>query len=448
MEIIYARPRIFLACVLLLVLNIVAGFDDFTSSIHDTHMLEDIRSRRLDADIYANGGAGLVSPSDGTDISSPIPLLKCNNQTRCIKPYLQLQHRFKVYFCKHVGHGVRFYFLTREGLLQHPLVDLVDNMEYADVIVYLPESAPWHKTECTKPEYFHKTIVLDESDGANMFEPSTTGEATKWLLYFKRSFVRRGDGQFQGYMNYLQRNDVLPMSYTIADQYVRPQFSFHRDRTLDIVSTLRGGSHDPCRLRVREWTKEYCEERKKNCVVGQVNSASRRTVDMTYMNNMYNAKVIVSVNPSRWEGDFRLMEAIATGALVFVDIMHVHRPYPLLHGKHVVYYDNKNRTDLFEKLDHYMSTVEHARRVAVQGYVHCMKYHRAASLTDYIFRTVHLKLSKLKQKGAAIGKLDNVPPPQPPYTHTAFHIRNLCKDPGAKERLKHNPHPREINHII
>jgi len=241
-----------------------------------------------------SGGGVLASPGAGTDISSPIPLLKCHNQTSCIKPYLQLQQRFKVYYCKHVGHGVRFYYLTREGLLQHPLLDMVDSPEEADVVVYLPESAPWKKTECTNPAHFHKTIVLDESDGPQMFDPAPAGQSTKWLLYFKRSFVRRGNGQFQGYMPYLKRNDVLPMSYTIADAYVRPEFNFHRDRQLDIVSTLRGSSRDPCRQRVREWTKSYCETRSKKCVVGQVNSASRRTVDSTYLNNMYVVSVCLS----------------------------------------------------------------------------------------------------------------------------------------------------------
>jgi len=251
-----------------------------------------------------NGGASdqqplvpFVSPSNGTDIRFPVPLIKCHNQTRCIQPYLQLQHTFKVYYCKHHKHGVRFHFLAREGLLLHPNVQLVESMEEADVIVYLPESAPWHKTECTNPAFFHKTVVLDEGDHANMFDPSADpAKPTKWLLYFKRSFVRRSNGRFVGYMPYLQRNDVLPMSYTIADAYVRNTFPFYKDRALDLVSTLRGGSHDPCRLRVREWADEYCKVRKKNCRVGQVNHASRTVVDKNYLDNMYKVRrVCVSV---------------------------------------------------------------------------------------------------------------------------------------------------------
>jgi len=379
------------------------------------------------------------SPSPGTDITNPMQLTKCDNQTQCIQPYLQLQHKFKAYYCKHVGHGVRFYFLAREGLLHHPNIELVDDMESADVIVYLPESAPWKKTECKNPAYFHKTIVLDESDGPQIFEPGEDGMGTDWLLYFKRSYVRRHKGQFTGYMPYLQRNNVLPMSYTIADAYVRSTFPTYKDRNLDIVSTLRGGRMDPCRQRVRDYTEEYCKSRDANCIVGQVNHASRREINKEYMKNMYQAKIIVTANPSHWEGDFRLMEAFATGALIFVDIMHVHRPYPLLHNQHIVYYDNNNKTDLHTKLDYYLGNVEASRRVAVQGYMHCMKFHRAASLMDYIFRSMHLKIRKKMSKGDMVGKF-NVPPINPPYTHTGYHIRNLCKDPKEKDKLHPHKH--------
>ncbi len=50
-----------------------------------------------------------------------------------------------------------------------------------------------------------------------------------------------------------------------------------------------------------------------------------------------------------------------------------------------------NRTDLFSKLDLYLGQVQQARRVAINGYIHCMRYHRAANLIDYVFRTLHVK---------------------------------------------------------
>ena len=81
---------------------------------------------------------------------------------------------------------------------------------------------------------------------------------------------------------------------------------------------------------------------------------------------------------------------MASGALVFVDHMYVPRPSPFIHGAHLVFYDNNNRTSLTELLDYYRSHKELSRRVAVTGYIHAMRYHRAANLIDYVFRTLHL----------------------------------------------------------
>ena len=89
------------------------------------------------------------SPSNGTDIlTDPIQILRCFNQTLCIQPELQLQVSFKVYMCKHINFGVRFYFLIREGLLLHPNVQLVPEINLADLIIYLPGSSDWTKSEC------------------------------------------------------------------------------------------------------------------------------------------------------------------------------------------------------------------------------------------------------------------------------------------------------------
>ena len=60
------------------------------------------------------------------------------------------------------------------------------------------------------------------------------------------------------------------------------------------------------------------------------------------------------------------MEAMASGALVLVDYMYVPRIKPLVHGKHVVYYDNNNKTDLFDALDFYRTNVDLARQVYIQ----------------------------------------------------------------------------------
>ncbi len=87
------------------------------------------------------------------------------------------------------------------------------------------------------------------------------------------------------------------------------------------MCTLRDDFNDAARMRVRSWVNKYAKTKELSKYQGeQVNRASRTTVDTNYFEQMYRARIIVTVNPSGWEGDFRFMEALASGALIFVGI--------------------------------------------------------------------------------------------------------------------------------
>jgi hypothetical protein len=195
----------------------------------------------------------------------------------------------------------------------------------------------------------------------------------------------------------------------------------------------------------------------------QVNTATRTTVSMAYFQQLFNAKIIVTVNPANWEGDFRLWESMCSGALVFVDPLYVPHPYPLVGGEHVVFFDNNNRTDLFAKLDYYRAHPLEARRIAEYGYLFAMKYHRTVNMMDYILRSAHLKqvmvhnsnrmriaLEDASQKqlvpaGAPLQQL-----PLPRYYYTAQYLNYeasaqeknmlICKDTGHYEPVPSDIH--------
>jgi Glycosyl transferases group 1 len=368
-----------------------------------------------------------ISPRTGTDISKSqqMAILHCPNQSKCIIPELQLEVKLKVYFCRHPAKGgVRFYYLMKEGLLLHPNVDLVEekDMYTADYVIYLPGSAPWHKTECTNTSLADKMIVMDEFDGHTLFSPRPTkalllkayGPTMMWyFMYFKRSFVTRRDGKFIKYPHF-SVPDVYPMTYALAEAYLQHQFNF--DREIEILCTLRGSASMSTRQRVQEWVAEYGVDRKvKNVISAQIDKKSRTVLSRDYFIQMYNASIIVTVNPANWEGDFRLWESFATGALVMVDPLFVPHSYPLIDGVHVVYYSNQNKSDLFYKLDYYRENPEEARAIAIEGYLHTMKYHRTVNLVDYVLRSAHLK------KAAASNHT------LPNYTFTAQYINEEAK---------------------
>jgi hypothetical protein len=104
-------------------------------------------------------------------------------------------------------------------------------------------------------------------------------------------------------MDYIPNPNIFPMTYTIADAYVKNVFTPLAQRDLELVCTLRGSNSDMVRLRVRQWMEEYARARGlKNYVVGQVNDDSRTVVSSDYFGQMYRAQIIVTSNPSDWEG--------------------------------------------------------------------------------------------------------------------------------------------------
>eukprot|EP00605_Chrysophyceae_sp_TOSAG23-4_P002245 GSChrysophyteH1.ASY1.ANO1.2489.1 assembled CDS len=393
-----------------------------------------------------------VSPRSGSAIDTPeqqLELLTCENQAKCVTPELQLTKKLRVYMCLHPArHGVRFYFLVKEGLVLHPNVELVtDYVEAlrdpseggADYILYLPGSSPWHKTECTDSSQASKLIVMDEFDGPSLFFPYKTAEEVEavygknmvWYdMYFKRSFVTRRDGKFYKHPH-LNKLDIYPLTYAISESYLPHHFTMKR--SIEIMCTLRGSERMKTRLRVQQWIQDYTQDPSKgvkNAIVEQINKATRSTVSKDYFDNMYNSQIIVTVNPANWEGDFRLWESLATGALIFVDPIFVPHPYTMIDGVHCIFFHNSNRTELFEKLDYYREHTEEARKIAIQGYLHALKYHRTVNLMDYVLRSAHLK-------SALVGQRDNVTnngsPNEklPEYTYTAQYLNHQAKEQEA-----------------
>eukprot|EP00606_Chrysophyceae_sp_TOSAG23-5_P001168 GSChrysophyteH2.ASY1.ANO1.735.1 assembled CDS len=292
------------------------------------------------------------SPRNGSDIDTPaqqLALLQCHNQAKCVVPQLQLAKMQKVYMCLHPSnHGVRFYFLVKEGLLLHPNVELMESYDEAlkdpaeggaDYIIYLPGSSPWHKTECTDKRQASKLIVMDEFDG---YVAKVYGKDMLWYdMYFKRSFVQRRDGKFLNHPH-LNKQDVYPLTYAITEAYL-PEV-FQMERSTEILCTLRGNARMQTRLRVQNWMQEYVNDTSKgvtNAVVGQINKATRSTLSKDYFDNMHNAQIIVTVSPANWEGDFRLWESLSSGALVFTDPIFVPHPYSLIDGVHCVFFSQQ-----------------------------------------------------------------------------------------------------------
>jgi len=101
----------------------------------------------------------------------------------------------------------------------------------------------------------------------------------------------------------------------------------------------------------------------------------RNFVQEGYAKALLKCKIVVVAQRDHWEGHYRLMEGLVSGALVLTDPMHP-LPYKIEDGKNVVVY--KSISDLRSKILYYLENKKERLELARNGYDVAMKYHQNA----------------------------------------------------------------------
>jgi len=306
----------------------------------------------------------------------------------CVSPEIQFRTRSKVHWipADPSKPGWRFHLLVEDGFAKHPFIEPVMDATGADFVLYLPVSTRTPPSWIRDKKEQRQLIVLDEGDGAGYFPAVKQDD---YLAYFKRSWVSKRDGAYTGHGRRYQRH-YYPLAYSIADSYFDASKMGKLQRTIDILCSNRPHERQPTRSRIVSWIHDYLEKHADvKGIAGDVNSGGRREINEVYFNSMRRAKIVVTCNPSHWEGDFRTFEALASGALVFVDEMYTPHPRPFVDGEHVVVYDNSDPEAFFAKLDYYLSHPQEAQKLAAAGLRHALRYHRAVSRLDFVLRSAH-----------------------------------------------------------
>lgn len=304
----------------------------------------------------------------------------CLGDDVCVTPALQVTQPWTIHIvpCQGVK-GWRFRSLMLDGFRQHPAVAVSDN---ADVAFWIPTCAPKLQVNATK------LVVLEESDKPG-FWPQV--KRFRDVLYFKRSWVDKTNGTHVGGRapanEDRDRITFLPLVYSLWDNYTAG-FTVVARRPLAVACTVRTHAVvQPARTRVVSWLNEELGNR-TDVFVGDT-GGHRKKVDQPYFDVMRSARIVVTCHPSNWDGDFRLFEALASGALVFTDELHTPMPFPLRDGVHLVVYDSHDRRDFLAKLRYYMEHSDVAAKIAVNGLAFALTYHRPVSRVDYILRSLH-----------------------------------------------------------
>lgn len=404
------------------------------------------------------------------DRHAPAPALCVDGfhgEPMCVPPFLQVRQKWRVWIVEcHPTKGWRFNQLITQGFARHPAVHRVQERSTAHALIWIPTCANTFSVEgynLTKGECA-KLAVLDEGDHVGHWPQIRNSNVG---VYFKRSWVHKRNGthrvhhdvphdiphlnvkgarkdphlhkicegngrhcKHHGHRAWKNRDHpakgqyFAPLPYAVWDNYTHG-LQLGSERDLRVVSTIRS-SHEkqPARTRVVEFLKSILYEdmglSEDDAVVGDT-GGHRKTIDNSYFGLMRRAQIVVTCNPSSWDGDFRLFEALSSGALVFTDELHTPTPYPLVDGVHVVVYDHADRGDLERKLRYYLARPEEAARVAANGLAHVLRHHRAVSRVDYVLRSLADKWQVHPEDD--FGRTPFPPVRRAPYSEAGFSIR-------------------------
>jgi len=274
---------------------------------------------------------------------------------------------------------VREHDAVAEGLRSSRRAVTVAAAAEADVVFFLAggETLALPREDKVPPS---KLVVLDYGDVPWLLEGVESPRDCR--LYFKRSWVVKQDGRLVA-SPFVDIPWVRPLAFGVLDAYVGqgPVVSYADRSRYAVVCTLRPGN--PVRARVLGWVTQFVVRRALPAFVGQIGDGLRATSDSSYYALMRSARIVVTANPGGYDGDHRLWESFASGALVLTDRLHVPLgPAAPVPGVHFVLYDTHNRTDLEAKVLHYLAAPAEAARIADAGRELALAAHRMVDRVD------------------------------------------------------------------
>ena len=288
----------------------------------------------------------------------------------------------KIYHVPDYRGGTREAQFIKQGLVNNPRIELVDNKEKSDFIFqfYYRAKCKQYYPQDLPPE---KTVVIDYSDKVYWLSH------VKCFAYFKRSWV--AIKWHEGYttkMVTLRDAHLHPLALAIMDETIIEEDT---KRDIALSCSLRVKKNHSNRTRVLEFMKGM--NLQGNIQMGGFNRGGRGDFPQDardYFRLLKRSRIVVTCNPTKWEGDHRTWEAFANGALVFVDRMWTPLTHPLIDGEHCIFYDLSDigLQELRAMILYYLKHTTEAEVIARKGHEFTMKYHRASNRIDEILDVI------------------------------------------------------------
>jgi hypothetical protein len=256
-------------------------------------------------------------------------------------------------------------------------------------------------------------IVLDYKDEKKLWHPDL-----RVLAHFKRNMAEREHGRPLGIVDYKPHN-VHYSPYCVRHDIVKEMEKHkNKSRDMDVCCFFEPtedswSKHVPMHYSRNYSLRELIERNVGWCgtrrlvastlklaqdwygcgykmhlgKTGGGQTTGRRSPQEDYCRLMATTKIIVTATPDGWEGDYRLMEAMSSGALVLHNRM-ILPPNGLVDGEHWVIYDD--HVDMLEKVYYYMQYSEEAKRIGLNGKRYVMQNHLPEHRVESWLRTVNI----------------------------------------------------------
>ncbi len=293
----------------------------------------------------------------------------------------------KIYYPPCVHRETREYLLMKQGLMNNQRVELVRSERRSDFIFqfYYCDRPSRPSPDFDFPP--EKTVIIDYHDKPQWFFPSNGVKA-----YFKRSWTEMEE--IENYTirkTYPKPPNVHPITFAVMDEFIIKE---EVDRDVKLSCTFRPVRHRGHINRERVLQLLKGMKIQGNVQLGSYTRGSMKRFnepDMReYFRLLKRSRIVVTCNPGRWDGDHRTWEALANGALVFIDKIYFPLSHPLIDGKHCIFYEPSDQglMELWKRILYYMENQDEASAIAKEGHEFAMKYHRTSNRIDEILEVI------------------------------------------------------------
>ena len=292
----------------------------------------------------------------------------------------------KIYYPPAVHRETREYLLIKQGLVNNQRVEFVDSEGESDYIFQFYHTSRKSRPDPNRSFPPDKTVIIDYHDRPGWFLSHNGIKA-----YFKRSWTEMEEkGNYTTRKSCPKPDNVYPITFAIMDEFIVDE---EMERDVSLSCTLRTGHRNHLnRDRVLSLLNGMTINGK-----AQIGSYTRGSMmrfnepDMReYFRLLKRSRIVVTCNPGRWDGDHRTWEALANGALVFVDKMYFPLAHPLIDGKHCIFYEPSDNglAELGIRILYYVENQKEAKVIAKEGHEFAMKYHRTSNRIDEILEVI------------------------------------------------------------